>query len=463
MIQHKKILLIDPPQNDYYKGIGKKYPSGALILIGTMCHNQGHDVKIIDMTVDNIEISKLKNIITSFKPDIVGITMNTFQTRFARKVATAVKEIDTDILTVVGGPHPSSIGLEIFDHFPNVDVSVLGEGEFTFLEIVDDRNLEDIKGICYNGKMNESRPYAEDLDYIPLPNLDLVDISNYTGVFTGEEKSMYIMASRGCPSHCIYCNKSVFGHKTRFRRPSKVVEEVRWLHEKYGISKIYFQDDTFNLNRKWIEEILNLIIYNKLNEKISFISPFRANQNLVDKELLQLAKYAGFEQILYGVESGNQEMLDRMKKGLKISEIKRAFKLATETGLKPFAFLMIGLPGENENTIRDTLNLRRELKSPSGFSLAIPFPNTKFEEIVKEKGHLINENYDEYYYGGNYICTDKINSKQLEFYYAIVTFSKDNDWILKLPIHIIARNQIICEIYHIIHLLKKMRLGSCKF
>lgn len=454
MAEYKKILLIDPPQNDCHKGMGKNYPSGALILIGTMCHNQGHDVKIVDMTVDDVDLLKLKSIIASFKPDIVGITMNTFQTKFARKVVITVKEADENILTIVGGPHPSSMGLKIFDDFPQADISVLGEGEFTFLEIVEGRDFENIKGICYKGKINEPRQFAGNLDYIPLPNLDLVDISKYPGVFTGNKKSMYIMASRGCPSHCIYCNKSVFGHKVRYRTPSKVVEEVKWLHEQYGISAIYFQDDTFNLNRKWIDEILNLIIDNKLNEKISFISPFRANKNLVDKELLQLAKDAGFEQILFGVESGNQEMLNRMKKGLNISDIKRAFKLTNEIGLKPFAFLMIGLPGENENTIRDTLNLRRELKSSSGFSLAIPFPNTEFEEIVKEKGHLLSNNYDEYCSGGSYIRTDELNRKQLELYYAIITFSNNHDWILKLPIHTISKNKFIYEVYHTFHLIK---------
>lgn len=451
MTKRKNILLIDPPQNDFHKGMEKRYPSGALILIGTMCLNRGHNVKIIDMTADMVDIPKLKSILASFKPEIVGITMNTFQTRFAKKVATAVKEIDKNILTVVGGPHPSSIGLEIFDDFPDVDVSVLGEGEFTFIEIVENGNLKDIKGICYNGEINEPRPFAEDLDYIPLPNLDLVDISKYTGVFTGNEKSMYIMASRGCPSHCIYCNKSVFGHKTRFRSPPKVIEEVRWLHEKYGVSNIYFQDDTFNLNRKWTDEILNLIIENNLNTKINFMAPFRANKNLVDKELLQLAKYAGFKQILYGVESGNQEMLKSMKKGLKVSEIRRAFELTTEIGLEPFAFLMIGLPGENGQTIRDTLNLRRKLGSPSGFSLAIPFPKTEFEEIVKEKGHLLDDNYDNYCSGGSYIRTDDLSRKELEFYYALATFSRGHSWILKFPIDSIVKNVLLCETYHKIH------------
>lgn len=454
MMESKRIILVDPPQNDFHKGMKKMYPSGALVLIGTMCYNQGHNVKLVGMEADGIGISKLRSIISSFKPDIVGVTINTFQTKFAKKVVKAVKEVDKNILTVAGGPHPSSVGLKIFEDFPCVDISVVGEGEFAFLEIAEGINLEEIKGICYNGKMNELRPVTENLDYIPLPNLYLVDIGKYRGFGTGEPRSMYIMASRGCPFHCIFCNKSIFGCKVRFRKPSKVIEEIKWLHEQYNISKIYFQDDTFNLKRSWTEEILNLIINNELNKDITYMAPFRANRNLMDKELLQLAKDAGFQQIFYGVESGNQEMLNRMQKGLTIAEIKRAFELTHEVGLETIASFIIGLPGENKKSIEDTINLWRELKSPSGFALATPFPDTEFERIVKEKGHLLNANYDEYRYSRCYVRTDELNRKELEFYYAIVTFSREHDWIYKLPISTIVQNKLLCEIYHVFHFFK---------
>jgi len=454
MEETKKILLVDPPQNVIYRGREKMYPSGALILIGTMCRNKGHNVKFIGMEADGIGISKLRNTVLSYKPDIVGVTINTFQTKFAKKVAKAVKDVDKNILVVAGGPHPSSIGLKIFDDFPYIDISVIGEGEFAFLEIVEGRELEEIKGICYNGKMNELRPLTENLDYLPLPNLDLVDLGKYRGWGVGEPRSMYIMASRGCPFNCIFCNKSIFGSTVRFRKPSKVIEEIKWLHEEFNISKIYFQDDTFNLKRSWTKEILNLIINQNLNKDITYVAPFRANRNLVDKELLQLAKDAGFEQIFYGVESGNQEMLDKMHKGLTVAEIKRAFELTQEIGLKTIASFMIGLPGENKESIEDTINLWRELKSPSGFALATPFPNTEFERIVREKEHLLNANYDEYHYGGSYVRTDELNRKELKFYYAIVTFGREHVWIFNFPIYTIAQNKLLCEIYHIFNFFK---------
>ncbi|WP_048135144.1 B12-binding domain-containing radical SAM protein [Methanolobus tindarius] len=448
MGESKNILLVDPPQNNYHKGMKKKYPSGALILLGTLCYNLGHNVKIVDMATEEIDITELKDIIKSFKTDIFAVTENTFQTKFSKMVIDACKDVDPNILTVIGGPHPSSIGLRIFEEIPLVDVSVVGEGEITFLEIVKGVDLKAIKGICYNNKMNEPRPFAENLDDIPLPKLDLVDINKYTGLGKNSENSMYIMASRGCPSHCIYCNKSVFGHKVRYRKPSKVIEEVKWLYEQYGIKNIYFQDDTFNLNRKWIEEILNLIIDNNLNETISFQAPFRANKSLVDEELLQLVKKAGFKRVLYGVESGNQNMLNTMKKGLKIEEVRRAFKLTNDAGLDSLAFFMIGLPGENEKTIKDTLDLQKELNSDSGLSLATPFPNTEFDQMLRDKGHLLNDNYDDYHYSGCYIRTDELTSDEIESYHALINLSKRNKLVAKLPVLKIAKNRLFRKLYH---------------
>lgn len=447
-MKSKKILLVNPLQNAFQKGMKSMYPSGALILIGTMCSLQGHNVKLIDMEADGIGVLEFKNIVSSFKPEIVGITVNTFQTKFAKKVAKVVKEINRNILTVIGGPHPSSVGLEFFKDFPYADVSVIGEGEFTFLEIIEGRNLEEIKGIFYNGKMNGLRPLVENIDHIPLSNLDLIDdVDKYTGIGRGRQRSMFIMASRGCPFHCIFCNKSVFGTKVRFRKPSKIIEEIKWLHEQYGISEIYFQDDTFNLNRKWIEEILNLIIKNNLNKDITYLAPFRANKNLMDEKLLQLAKDANFQCVFYGVESGNQEMLNRMQKGLTLDEIKRAFTLTHKVGLKTIASFIIGLPGENRKTIKDTLNLWRELKpSYSGFTLATPFPSTEFERIVRENGQLFNGNYDEYRCGGSYVRTDELNGEELEFYSAILIFGQGHEWIYNLPIFTIAKNKLFCMI-----------------
>lgn len=421
----KKILLINPLEN-VLAGRDEMYPSGALLLLGTILFNRGYNVRIVHMLADKIGLPQIGNIISKFRPRIVGMTMSTFQTKFSKEISKIVKKINKNTLVVVGGPHPSALKLKIFDDFPCVDVVVGGEGEHAFSEIVDGKNLRDIKGICFREKtsnkvqMNEARPLAKDLDYIPLPNLDLVNFhkDRFVGVEpVGASPSMYIMASRGCPFYCSFCNKSVWGNTLRLRKPESIIQEIRWLHKKYGIKEIFFQDDTLDLNREWLEQIFNLIIENGLNRNIIYKAPFRADENLIDEELLRLAKRAGFWLIFYGVESGNQEMLDSMGKSLTISEIKRAFALTHPVGLKTVASFIIGLPGENKKTIEDTFNLWKELvPHVTGYSVAIPFPGTEFEKNVTRRGFLYIKDYDRYSLNTFVARTDELSIKELEYY-----------------------------------------------
>lgn len=437
---NKRILLINPPQNAHHKGTTSRYPSGALLLIGTMCQEGGHSVKIYDGSVDNTD---LKHIVCEYKPDIVGITVNTFQTKYASQYLKIIKDINDNILTVIGGPHVSGIGLESLTYFEYSDIAVIGEGELTFLDIAEEKDFFNIPGICYRGKITEPRLPLKSLDYIPLTNLDLVDITKYES----KGKSMFIMASRGCPYGCIYCNKSIFGTRVRFRKPETILEEIKWLYNQYGITEIYFQDDTFNLRREWIDKILTLIIENGLNKNILYQAPFRANEKLVDEKLLSLAKEANFKTILYGVENGNQDMLNRMHKGLTISEIKRAFKLTHDAGLNTIGAFMIGLPGETVETIKDSINLWKEIRPTYlGIAPAIPFPNTQFENEVRESGHLVNSNYNDYRCGGSYIRTAKLTKNELYFYSSVAQVGQRHAWVYKFPIFTIGENWLLCGI-----------------
>lgn len=451
-MNRKNILLLNPTEN--LNDEPESYPSGALMLLGTMTYNLGHNVKIVHMGADRVTPEDLKNIILEFKPDIAGITLNTFQTKNTKEITKNIKEIDKNILIIIGGPHPSGMGKKIFNDFPYIDVAIFGEGEHTFLEIIEGKDISKIKGLAYRDKenriqINEPRPPAMNLDYIPLPNLDLVGFNQ--DKFGGVEPvialpAMYIMASRGCPFQCIYCNKSIWGHTTRFRKPQLIIREIKWLQEKYGVKEIHFQDDTFNLNRKWAEEVLNLIIENGLNKDIAYKTPFRANKELVDKEFLELVKRAGFRYVFYGVESGNQEMLNGMKKNLKISEIKRAFKLTHQVGIKPTAAFIIGLPGENKKTIEDTFLLWEEIDPfRSGYSFATPLPGTAFERIVIEKGHLLDRNFDHYGLGICVVRTDELSKEDLEYYKWKITSKMELRELRKNLRHPIANRKYLKE------------------
>jgi len=454
----KNILLIDPLTNDYKHGMKKMYPSGALILIGTMCQDNGYNVQIIDMVANDVSLNQIKDLIQSFNPDIVGITVNTFQTKSTKEITRIIRQISKDILIVIGGVHSSALGLKIFDDFSDIDISVIGEGEFTFLDIAKGKALSEIKGICYSNKMNELRPMAENLDYMPLPNLYLVDLNKYIGANYETNNSMFLMASRGCPFHCVFCNKSVFGNKVSFRSPSKVIEEIKWLHEEYGISEIFFQDDTFNLNRKWINEILSLIIDSGLNKGIKYIAPFRANKELVDSELLSLMKRANFKWLFYGVESGNQDMLNRMGKDLTLDEIERAVKLTHDMEIKTRCSFILGLPGETKLTVNDTISFLKKLNpTDADIGLATPFPSTLYEKYLKEQNYLINENYDEYRYGGNYIRTDELSNRDLEFLSFVLSYGFHHRWVLNLPLCKIVRFR---EIQRLLEIYRKYNIGK---
>jgi len=410
----KNILLINPSENKKTM-LYEAFPSGALLLLGSMLLERGHRVKVLHLVADGITRSRLEGEIRDFGPDIIGITMSTFQTHSAREISVLAKQINDRILVVAGGPHPSALKHKILTDFPGIDVVVTGEGEHAFMEIVEGRPIPEIRGICYHGGETPPRPLSCDLDHIPLTRLDLINIKRFAGADPQMAyPTMFIMGSRGCPFQCTFCNKSIWGNSVRFRQPARIVREVEWMHEQYGIREIYFQDDTFNLRRSWTEEIFQLLIDKKLNKKMYFTTSFRANERLVDEKLLKMAKAAGFWLLFYGVESGNQQMLDSMGKGLTLNELKRAFRLTHAAGLKTKASFMIGLTGESRETFQDTIALWRELHPyVTGFGAVIPFPGTAFDREVTAKGHKLSDNYDDFSPNTIVVRTDALSAEDI--------------------------------------------------
>jgi len=396
------------------------------------------------MTRDKVDNAGIEERVRQFKPHIVGITMNTYQTRSAREVSQAVKRVSKQIMVVTGGPHPSALKLYTFRDFPDIDVVVYGEGEETFMEIVEGKSLSEIQGICYGETINPQRPFIQDFDYIPLPNLDLIEgrvgIQRFHGPYPrGPMPSMFIMASRGCFGRCKFCNTPVFwGSRVRARKPEAIMNEIDWLHRTYGIREIYFQDDTFNANKQWAYTVLNLIIERRLNKDISYRLCFRVNEPLISRDLLQLAKRANVWMIFYGTESGNQEMLRAMGKNIKIEEIERAFRMTQEAGIKTITSFLIGNVGETKSTVYDSIALAKKLKPyVAGFSIAIPFPATALREEMEQRGHLLEENYDLYSAERCVIRTDELTPDEmvkLQRYasYSMLLQPSNIDFILRL-------------------------------
>jgi len=225
---------------------------------------------------------------------------------------------------------------------------------------------------------------------------------------------MFIQSSRGCPWHCEFCSKSIYGNTLRLRSPDNVMEEIEILHKDWGVREVHLSDDTFNANLDWAHNLLDRIITKGYNKKLVFRVALRVNEKILDRELLEHLKAAGVWFIYYGVENGNQGMLDRMGKGITITEIKRAFKLTREVGIRTEAFFIIGMPGETVQTIQDSYNLYREIKPWwGGFSKAMPFPGTPFTQEVKARGHLLCDNYDLFNPSDMMVRTDALTADEL--------------------------------------------------
>lgn len=385
-----KVLLINPyiPMKRYLAQV-EQFPNGALLLLGTILENEGHTVKVVHMMADGVNLKQLEQTVRIFRPEIVGITAITFQARTLRETSKVVKEARNKVVVVAGGSHISallSMDSPPFEDYPDIDYFVVGEGDFVISKLLNKKPTS--KYII---------PRSMSKLIVPPVNMGLVDIGRFAGAYPlGPRPGMFVMGSRGCPFKCTFCSRSVFGNTVRYREPIAVVDDAERLAKDWGIREIFFQDDTFNINRKWAEEILHLIVKRKLNKKLCFRTPCRVNEKLIDLDLLKLMKEAGFWLIFYGVESGNPRMLDKMRKDISVGEIVRAFRLTRQAGIKAEASFIVGLPGETADTIQNSIKLWNWIKPDwCSFTRAIPFPGTELYEEVKQSGHLLIESFDD--------------------------------------------------------------------
>lgn len=387
------ILLVQPKAN--FKMNYADAPSTALVMLGTLAKQKGHRVKILHLDVDKVDF---REELKSFKPEIVGITAGTFHVRSAREIASDAQR--AKLRVIVGGPHSAAWNGDI-----EADEIVVGEGENRWLEILGEKPIE--------------------LDEIPFPDYSMVDLNKFCGIgpLVGAVPSFCMMASRGCPNKCIFCNTPAYwGKKVRYRDPQNVVGEMEYLQKMYGAREVFLQDDTFNINHKWAFEIFEGIIKRGLNKEMIFRIACRVDEKLLTEEFLDLAVRAGVWNIFYGLESGSQEMLDNMKKGITVDEIHRAVNMTREKGLQTACSFIVGLPGESWDTLHETGLLIRKLKMTTlfnqnpiryGWCFACPFPNTELARIVKEKGHVLNVGYEDYGYGSLMCRTDKMDFNEL--------------------------------------------------
>lgn len=392
------VLLLNPPAHQEGK---PSIPPLGLGYIAAVLRENNINVDIIDLDLEKDKFKRISDIIKTLKPRIVGIGALTLQVENVYAIADIIKGISDSILVVIGGPHASSLPEQtLLEARGNIDIAVVGEGEYTFLDIVNGKELKDIPGIVYrkDGTIckNGRRPPISDLDSLPLPARDMLPIEKYRG--WGPLRNLpttHLIASRGCPFECIFCSeKAVFGKTHRIRKPEKIVEEVQHLIDRYGVKEVAFYDDLFTLNKKQVLSICREIERRKIRIDWKTLS----RVDTVDFEMLKAMKAAGCWMISYGFESGSQEILDAIRKRQTVEQCLHAAHLTQKAGIRIYGFFMIGNIGETKETICQTIQLARKLKPDyCQFTIVRPDPGSYLYNTYKQEIERANIPWREYY------------------------------------------------------------------
>lgn len=398
-----RTLLINPyTDTSVYGKISKDMPVktlplGLLYIAGVLLAHE-KEVQLIDADAECIDLTSLSKRVEDYAPDIVGITSSTQGFRQSLGTAKMVKEASNAIV-VIGGPHVSPLAEEILRDYEVFDIVARGEGEFSMLALCNRFNWSQIAGISYrdNGRIihNSAQPRNTNLDDLPLPAYDLVDLSHYGHPLYKMyiEKIAPVISARGCPFGCTFCaSKVIYGTKVIYRSVKKVIEQIRYLISEKDITGINFVDDTFTLDRSRLLEFCTAL--KKLG--IRWICNVRVGT--VDLELLKKLQDSGCCLIQIGVESADQHVLNLMKKRVYVEQIHKLFEWANKIRLDTLATFIIGMPGDTEETIAKTMKFVSQISPtyPEFFNL-VPYPGTEIYEYAKKNNLLLFNDWTEIY------------------------------------------------------------------
>ncbi len=399
------ILLINPSQKKVYgEKVSPPYPPLGLLMIGSVLKEMSQNVKLIDIDVQNYDDTKLIYELKNFKPDLVGLTCVTPTFNSACHIAKIVKN-NSSAAIVLGGVHPTTVPDECLKK-TEIDFLVAGEGEITIKELVEflqnnRKDFEKIKGLYFRRGQEiikgSARPLIKNLDNLPFPAWELIEnLYNYQQPDAVYQPVISLMTTRGCPFSCIFCSsRQVFGQIYRSRSKESLISEIKYYIEEFKIKELHIMDDAFALDKSRTIELCRAIKENNFNLILSFANGLRADS--VDEEVLLALKNAGFRDLGFGVETGDEKILKLIKKNTTKDVIRRAFNLAKKIGFNTWGFFMIGLPGETKETIRKTINFAKELNPDfAKFLIFKPFPGTEIFKSLKENNAIIDFNYDHY-------------------------------------------------------------------
>lgn len=442
----EKILLIFPPgRADPMFKIERTNPPLGLMYLAAVIEKE-FEVKILDAVVEGFEkrvyhnkcrfdygldYNEIKSFIYNFSPELIGVScLFTEERLHAHSICRIAKEINSEIITVMGGVHPTATPYEVMKD-KNIDYIIMGEGEYSFRELLNrlnnNKDISEIDGIVYrnanNIKINPKKSFIHNLDELPFPARHKVPLLKYSefaekGIRYPSKGYPYttLLSSRGCPAKCIFCSSSImYGPRLRTRSAGNVLAEIEVLVNKWGIKELDFFDDNLTFDRKRALEIFQGMIDRKYN--LYWTAGNGLAIYALDEELLEKMKECGCYRLHLAVESGDQEVLTKIiRKPLDLKRVKPIIKKAKELDMETVGFFIIGFPGETMNSIRKTVALAEELDFDYiTFQIAAPHPGTKLFKICEESNLFISEfTLDNLSTSKGNIVTDAFTPRQLE-------------------------------------------------
>jgi anaerobic magnesium-protoporphyrin IX monomethyl ester cyclase len=371
-----------------------RFPPLGLGYLASALKRRGHNVELVDCTFLKEE-EALQRIKRS-KPQIVGIYSMFSMKKTSIRMANKLRG-NCDLL-VVGGPLPT---LNPEDFLGPFDVAVLGEGEKTIVELADcvekGSPISKIRGIAYEEgcefKFTPPREFTKNLDDLAFPARELFDNEEYKRYY--QRKFGYsttpLISSRGCPFNCDFCSRPVFGDNFRARSPENIVAEVEEI-SGLGYDRVWFADDCFTLNAMHLRHLCDLMVQKKVDVGWECLS----RVDTLNEDVARNMKRAGCVRVFFGIESGNDGVLELMNKRITVGQARKAVYAAKAAGLKTGAFFIVGYPGESDSTLLDTVRFASRLPLDYlSFTLPYPIPGTPLHERVKDNGGVVVEDWEE--------------------------------------------------------------------
>lgn len=430
-----RALLVAPPWLDIYgdfKAAAKLgcvgHPLG-LAYLGGAIHAIGGECRIVDMESEELGVDDLIRVIREYEPGIVGLSATTPVFQNATRLAQAIKKERPDQLVGLGGVHSTVVGRVALEECPSFDFQVVGEAEETIQDICGaveaGKSLDGIPGVNVrrNGAILETprRPLVADLDRLPVPARHLLNADLYRHSLPGQGFIRYanVFTSRGCPFQCVFCSQhTMHGRRVRFHSIERVIEELQDITENLGVGHVIMMDETLTLKRDHTLGLCQAI----RDSGLKFTWEGWTHASTIDEELLRAMKAAGLIRLSFGIESGDPDILKRIKKGVTIEQIRNAYRIASKVGIETRGSAMLGHPCETRATAWRTIKFIRSIKECQQMFLnvACPYPGTElYDCAVNERDglKLLSTDYSRYKrYGDPVISVNDLDPRALKWF-----------------------------------------------